>query len=188
MHDQLTNLSVKWREVFTTGNRSEAHAIRQPWRCRRASKEPRCPPTCRFGHYSLLHNRPPLLVALPRGIHGNGMAVGGLQGQAHRLLPSFFTSICNSMVEKSTRTGCNEIMTFEPMSSLPLSSSSCSSSSSPKLESESNVTVKLAKYKTFVELEMYVHHNAAAAVARGSYCIKMVFLNHQRYAPKPCVS
>ena len=135
---------------------------------------------------NLLHNRPPLLVALPRGIHGNGMAVGGLQGQAHRLLPSFFTSICNSMVEKSTRTGCNEIMTFEPMSSLPLSSSSCSSSSSPKLESESNVTVKLAKYKTFVELEMYVHHNAA--VARGSYCIKMVFLNHQRYAPKPCVS
>ena len=56
MHDQLTNLSVKWREDFTTGNRSEAHAIRQPWRCRRASKEPRCPPTCRFGHYSLTYS------------------------------------------------------------------------------------------------------------------------------------
>ena len=119
--------------------------------------EPRCPHVVSLITPHSLHNRPPLLVAL----HGNGMAVGGLQGQAH----SSFTGIRRSMVERRTRTGCSEIMTFEP-------------ASSPSLIITTTILIVviiiiivengIGKYRDdcMYWRRMYVHSNAAAA-ARG---------------------
>jgi hypothetical protein len=123
MHDQLINFSVKWRKNFTTGNRSETRAIQQPWRCRHASNEPRCPPTCRFGHYSLPYSTTShhFWSLSHAEFTGTAWPLEGLKDRptASSLPPSRALEV--QWLRRAQRTGCSEIMTFEPMSSLPLS-------------------------------------------------------------------